>query len=175
METFTYLQKFEIDHGEIEEVSPLSFYENIRQSIETPISYLMRTTSRALIFEFLEKHDLSGLLSALSGLMLFQDGVFADAYCDSLFINLEKTSGSRSRFLRYQAKTTGNYLSRKTHKNLIKIALCRFGRLQERHSQWNRPESLKCTSHGVQSRSEKWWNSSKLGPNSALHEHQLAE
>ena len=98
LETFTYLQKFEIDRGEIEEVSPLSFYENIRQSIETPIAYLMRTTSRALIFELLEKHDLSGLFAALSGLMLFQDGVFADAYCDSLFVNLEKTSGSRLRF-----------------------------------------------------------------------------
>ena len=68
---------------------PLTFSENIRQSIELPISLSLRMANRALMFELLEKQHLMSIFGALSGLLLFQDGVFANSFCDRLFAHIE--------------------------------------------------------------------------------------
>ena len=45
--------------------------------------------NRALMFELLEKQHLMSIFGALSGLLLFQDGVFANSFCDRLFAHIE--------------------------------------------------------------------------------------
>ena len=41
------------------------------------------------MFELLEKQHLMSIFGALSGLLLFQDGVFANSFCDRLFAHIE--------------------------------------------------------------------------------------
>ena len=45
--------------------------------------------NRSLMFELLEKQHLMSIFGALSGLLLFQDGVFANSFCDRLFAHIE--------------------------------------------------------------------------------------
>jgi len=123
-ETFKFLECFEdYKNDEMDDLSPLSFCENIRQSIEVPIRYLMKITSRAVVFELLVKQDLNGVLSALSGLMLFQDGVFADAYCDNLFSNFESTNRTRSLYSMLEESKKGIINDQcQRHANSLRIA-----------------------------------------------------
>ena len=78
------------------DLSPLSFCENIRQSIEVPIRYLMKMTSRAVVFELLVSplfRDmlLTGLFHLLMSLVAIDEYLKLPKYNLYLFTYLRIT------------------------------------------------------------------------------------
>jgi hypothetical protein len=76
---------FAIKMGKNRSVDPLVLSEILQKSISIPVNSMLQISNRALMFELLEKQKVLSLINGIHGLILFQDGVFANTYCDQLF------------------------------------------------------------------------------------------
>ena len=79
-------------------MDPLVLGEILQKSISIPVNTMLQLSNRALMFELLEKQNVLSLINGIHGLILFQDGVFANTYCDQLFsqVNMPQKIITRS-------------------------------------------------------------------------------